>query len=143
MLHPTRRKNEGKNLGRKYLELRERRWAFARKRRRGKRAERKVARLKNQVARANSRLDKLTFGTFNVRTAAVSGVNGIGDIDTLLTPCVAKRCGMFGLQETKRDGTPELVALGYRVCFSGDCNGVKGRNGQHGAKLEIKEDTVK
>ena len=83
VLHPTRRKNEGKNLGRKYLELRERRWAFARKRRRGKRAERKVARLKNQVAKANSRLDKLTFGTFNVRTAAVSGVNGIGDIDTL------------------------------------------------------------
>ena len=36
--HPTRRKKEGKNLGRKHLEeLSERRRAFARKKRRGKR----------------------------------------------------------------------------------------------------------
>ena len=128
VLHPTRRKNESKNLSRKHLELRERRGAFARRKRPGKRAERKAARMKNKTARARSRLDKLTFGTFNVRTAVVNGVNGIGHIDTLLRPCVAKGFDV-GLQETKRDGTPELVASGYRVCFSGDCSGTKGRNG--------------
>ena len=72
--HPTRRKNEGKNLGRKHLELSERRRAFARKKRRGKRAERESARKKHKSTRARSRLEELTFGTFNVRTAAVNGV---------------------------------------------------------------------
>ena len=46
--HPTRRKNEGENLGRKHLELSERQRAFTRKKRRGKRAERKSARKKTQ-----------------------------------------------------------------------------------------------
>ena len=84
--HPTRRKNEGKNLGRKHLgmELSERRRACARKKRRGKRAERNAARMKHKAARARSRLEELMFGTFNVRTAAVNGVNGIGHIDTPL-----------------------------------------------------------
>ena len=36
--YPTRRKNEGKNLGRKHPELSEKRRVFARKKRRGKRA---------------------------------------------------------------------------------------------------------
>ena len=102
--HPTRRKNEGKNLGRKYLELSERWRAFARKKRRGKRAERKSAHKKHKAAWARCQLE-LTFGTFNVRTAAVNGVNGIGHINTLLITCVAKGCDVIGLQETKRDGT--------------------------------------
>ena len=89
MLHPTRWKNEGRNLGRRHLELSERRRAFARKRRRGKRAERKTARMKQKAARARSRLDELTFGSFNVRTAAVNSVNGIGYIDILLRACAA------------------------------------------------------
>ena len=97
--HPTRRKNEGKNLGRKHLgmELSERRRAFARKKRRGKRAERKATRMKPKVTRARSRLEELTLDTFNVRTAAINGVNGIGHIDTLLRPCAAKGCGVIGL----------------------------------------------
>ena len=76
--HPTRRKKEGKNLGRKYLELSERRSAFARKKQLGKRAERKSVRKKHKATRARSRLEERTFGTFNIRTAAVNGVNGIG-----------------------------------------------------------------
>ena len=98
----TRRKNEGKNLGRKHLELSERRRAFARKKRRGKRAERKSVRIKHEATRARSRLEELTFGTFNVRTAAVNGVNDVGHIDTLLDtllrPCAAKGCDVIGLQ---------------------------------------------
>ena len=99
VLHPTRRKNEGGNLGRN-LELSERRRALARKKRRRKRAMRTAARMKHQAARARSRLEELTFGTFNVRTAAVKGVNGIGHIDFLLRPCAAKGCDVIGLQET-------------------------------------------
>ena len=118
MPHLTRRKNEGKNLGRKCLELSERRRAFARKMRRGKRVKRKSARKKHKAARARSQLEELTFGTFNVRAAAVNGVNGIGHIDTLLRPCAPKGCDVIGLQETKRDGTSEIVASGYTASFS-------------------------
>ena len=121
--HPTRRKKEDMNLGRKHLEeLSERRRAFARKKRRGKRAERKSVRKKRKATRARSRLEELTFGTFNVRTAAVNDVNGIGHIDTLLRTCAAKGCDVIGLQETKRNGTSEISAPGYRIFFNGDCS---------------------
>ena len=115
MPHTTRRKNQGKNLGRNHLELSERRRAFARKKRRGKRAEKKSARKKHKATRARSRLEELTFGTFKVRAAAVNGVDGIGHIDTLLRTCAAKGCDVIGMQETKRDGTSEISASGYRV----------------------------
>ena len=144
MPHPTRRKKKGENLGRKHLEeLSDRRRAFARKKRRGKRAERKSVRKKNKTARAKSRLEQITFATFNVRTAAVNGVNGIGHIDTLLRTCAAKGYDVIGLQETKRDGTSKKIASGYSTVFSGDCSGVKGRKGQHGVGLAIKENIVK
>ena len=91
----------------------------------GGRAEKKSVRKKHKATRTRSRLEELTFGTFNVRTAAVNGVNGIGHIDTLLRTCAAKGCDVIGLQETKRDGTSEISASGYRTLFSGDCSGVK------------------
>ena len=47
------------------------------------------------------------------------------------------------MQETKRDGTSEILASGYRVFFSGDRSMVKGRKGQHGVGLAIKEEIVK
>ena len=140
--HPTRRKNEGKNLGRKHLELSERQRAFAWKTHRGKRVERKSARKKHKVARARSHLEKLMFSTFNVRTAAVDGVNGIGHIDTLPRTRATKGCDVIGLQEAKRDGTSEISASEYRVFFSGGCSMVKSRKGQHGVGLTIKEEIV-
>ncbi|CAN0455295.1 unnamed protein product, partial [Ascophyllum nodosum] len=66
-----------------------------------------------------------------------------GHIDTLLRPCAAKGCDVIELQETKRDGTSEIVASGYRVSFSGNCSGVQGRKGQHEVGLAIKEKIVK
>ena len=78
------------------------------KKRQDKRAARKAA-------RARSRLDELTFGTFNVHTGVVNGDNGISHIDTLLRSCPAKGCDVVGLQESKRNGTSENVASGYRV----------------------------
>ena len=63
---------------------------------------------------------------------------------TLPRPCTAKGCDLFiGLKETKRDGTSEIVASGHRVYFSGNCSGVKRREGQHGVGLEINEEIVK
>ena len=141
--YPTRRKNKNKHLGRKHPELSEKRRVFARKKRRWKRVERKSARKKHKAFRARSRLEELTFGTFNVCIAAVNGVNGIGHIDTLLRTCAAKGCDVIGLQETKRDGTFEISASGYLVLFSGDCSMVKGGKGQHGVGLAIKEDIIK
>ena len=104
---------------------------------------RKAPRMKHQTARARCRLEELTFGTFSVRTAVVKGVNGIGHIDSLLRSCAAKGCDVLGLRETKQEGTFEIVAAGYRVYFSGDCSGVKGRKGQHGVRLAVKEEIVK
>ena len=72
--------------------LSERRRALALKKRRRKRAMTKAVRMKHQVARARSWLEELTFGTFNVRTEVVKGVNGIGHIDSLLRPCATKGC---------------------------------------------------
>ena len=57
--------------------------------------------------------------------------------------CTAKGCDVIGMQETKRDGTSESLAPGYRVFFSDDCSMVKSRKGQHRAGLAIKEEFVK
>ena len=97
-LHVGRTK--ARTLGRKHLELSERRREFVWKRRRGKREERKAACPEHKAARTRSRLDELTCGTFNVRTATINGVNGIGLIDILLRLCATKGCGVIGLQAT-------------------------------------------
>ena len=69
--------------------------------------------MKHKAARAKRRMQELTFGRFNVRTAAFKGVNVIGHIDLLLKICASKGCDVIGLQETKRDGVSEIVAAGY------------------------------
>ena len=52
-------------------------------------------------------------------------------IDTLLRPCGANGCDVIGLQETKRDGTSEIVTFGYHKYFDVDCSGVEDRKSQH------------
>ena len=100
--------------------------------------------MKHKAVRARSRLHELMFGTINVRTAAGHGVNDIGHINILLLrTCAARGCGVIGLQETKLGGISEIVSSGYRVYFSGDRSGVKGRKGQHGVGLAIKKKIVK
>ena len=98
--------------------------------------------MKHKAARARSRLDELTFDTFNVCTAAVNGVNGIGHVEILLRPYAARCCGFIGLQKTKWDGTSEIVSSEYRVHFSGDYSGIKGRKGQHVVGLAMEEEFV-
>ena len=99
------------------------------KKRRGKRAVRKPVRKKHKSTRARSRLEELTFGTFNVRTAAI---NGIVHIDTLLRTCAAKGCDVIGLQETKRDGILEILASGYRVLSVGIVAWIRAGKGSMG-----------
>ena len=99
--------------------------------------------MEHKAAKARSRLDELTFATFNVRTSVVNGFNGIDHIDTLLRLCAAKSCDAIGLQETKRDETSITVISGYHVYFSGDCSEIKGRKRQHRVGLAIKEEIVK
>ena len=114
--HPTRRKKEGTNLGRKHLEeLSERRRVFAQKSDGGSRRRGSPSARNTKPAR--SRLEKLTFGAFSVRTAAVNGVNGIGHIHTQLKTCAATVCDVIGLQETKGDGTSKSSASGCRILF--------------------------
>ena len=133
--HPTRRKNEGKNLGRKHQELSEWRRAFARKKQKGKRAERKSARKKHKTTRARSRQEELTFGTFNVRTAAVNGVNGIRHIDTLLRSCAAKVMTLSDCRRPKGTKLPKFRPLDTALFFW--------RKEQLGVGLAIKEEVVK
>ena len=79
--------------------------------------ERKSDRKKHNAARATSRLEELTFDTFNVCTTVVNGVNGIGHINTLLRTRAVKGCDVIGLQGTKRDGTSKILASGYTASF--------------------------
>ena len=62
---------------------------------------RKAARMKHKAARAKRQTQELTLGTFNVRTSAFKGVNGIGHIDVLLRICAAKGCDVIGRKETE------------------------------------------
>ena len=47
---------------------------------------------------------------------------------------------LLDCRRLKEKGTFEIVASGYRVYFSGDCSGVKGRKGQHGVELKKTEE---
>ena len=47
------------------------------------------------------------------------------------------------LLDCKRPKETALVASGYRVFFSGNCSGVKGRKGQPGVVLAIKKEIAK
>ena len=139
--HATRRKNEGNNLGRKQNSVKGGGHLL------GKGdggSGRKSARKKYKAARVGSRLEELTFGTFNVRTAAVNGVNGIGHIGTLLRTCAGKGCDVIGLQVTIIKGTelPKFRQLDTAPFSGGDYDMVKSRKEQHGVGLVIREGTV-
>ena len=77
--------------------------------------------MKYKAVSARSRLDELTFATFNARMAAFNAVKCINHIDRQsLSPCDASGYdAAIGLQETKRDETSEIVPSRCRVYFSG------------------------
>ena len=85
--------------------------------------------MKPKAAWAKRRMQELTFGTFNVRTAAFKGVNGIDHTHVLFRICTAKGCDVIGLQETKSDGTSEIVAAGFASTSAEIAPGSEGRKG--------------
>ena len=96
--------------------------------------------MKYKAISARSRLDELTFVTFNVRMAASNGDKCIDHIDRQsLSPCDASRYDAIGLQETKRDETSGIVPSRYCVYFSGGCSGVIGKKGRHEVGLGMTE----
>ena len=129
-------------VGRKHPELSKKRRVFARKKTRGEAGGEEVRPRETQ-----GRQGEVSDEGAHVRYVQRSHSSGqrrqrYRPHDTLLRTCSAKGCDVIGLQETKRDGTSEISAFGYRVFFSGDCTMVKGRKGQHGVGLAITEEIV-
>ena len=90
----------------------------ARKKRRHRR-NRRAARKLRVEAKARSRAGELVMGTFNVRTLAFNGKNGIGHSEVILKVCQELGCDVIGLQETTRDGQSTFTAAGYTIFCSG------------------------
>ena len=67
--------------------------------------------MKHKAARVTSRLDELMFGAFNVRTAAINGVNVIGHIDTLLRPCAPRGPDGTELSKSSHLDTASISAV--------------------------------
>ena len=86
-----------------------------------------------------TRLGELIVGTFNVRTLAFYGKNGLGRAEEILEVCRQKCCDTVGLQETRRDSQNGFTAAGYTVYCTGSGGGVTEATGQHGVGLVIKE----
>ena len=76
------------------------------------------------------------MGTFNVRTLAVNGKNGLGHVEEIMEVCRQSRCNILGLQETRQDG---FAAAGFTVYCSGAGGGVTQAKGPHGVGLAIKD----
>ena len=70
--------------------------------------------------------------TWNVRTLAVKGKNGLGHVETLLLRAQKSRCDIIGLQEVRRGGHGSFEAAGYTVYFS-----CLEKGGNHGVGLAV------
>ena len=105
-----------------------------RRRRRIQRAAQKIC----TDARARSRVGELVVGTFNVRTLAFKGSNGIGHAEVILKTCEEAGCDIIGLQEVGRDGQSASTAAGYVVVCSGADGGKHDeKKGNHGVGLVV------
>ena len=60
---------------------------------------------------------EVVVATWNVRTLAVKGKNGLGHAETLLLRAQKSRCDIIGLQEMRRGGQGSFEAAGYIVYF--------------------------
>ena len=76
--------------------------------------------------------------TWNVRTLAVKGKNGLGHAETLLLRGQKSRSDIIGLHEVRWGGQGLFEAGGYTVYFSGSEKG-----GNHGVGLAVAKRIVK
>ena len=78
------------------------------------------------------------MGTYNVRTLAFKGTNGIGHVEVILKTCEDAGCDIIGLQEVRRNGQSAFTVAGYVVFCSG-ANGEKHeKKGNHGVGLAVR-----
>ena len=57
------------------------------------------------------------MGTFNVRTLAFNGMNGIRHSEVVLKVCQEPGCDVIRFHETRRDGRSTFTAAGYTVAL--------------------------
>ena len=98
---------------------------------------RRVNRPMRRAARLKTRVSELVVGTFNVRTQAFNGKNGLAHAEEILEVCRQKGCDIVGLQETRRARQNGFKAAGYAVYCNGSGGGVTEAKGQHGVGLAI------
>ena len=87
----------------------------ARKKIRKHRRNRRAARKLRVEAKPRSRAGEVVVGTFNVRTLAFNGKNGIGHSEVTMKVCHELGCDVIGLQETRRDRQSTFTAAGHTV----------------------------
>ena len=80
--------------------------------------------------------------TYNVRTLAFKGKNGIGHAEVILKTCEDAGCDIIGLQEVRRNGQSAFTAAGYVVFCSGADGGNHEKKGNHGVGLAVRESIV-
>ena len=114
----------------------------ARKKRRRRRRIRRAAQKIRTAARARSRAGELVVGTYNARTLAFKGTNGIGHAEVILKTCEDAGCDIIGLQEVKRNGQGAFTAAGCVVFCSGADGGKHEKKGNHGVGLAVREPIV-
>ena len=98
----------------------------ARKKRRRQRNWRATRKLRED-ARAKSRAEEFVVGTFNVRTLAFNGKNGIGHSEVVLKLCQELGYDVTRLHETSRDGHSTFTAAGYTVALEQTAVCTRGR----------------
>lgn len=97
----------------------------------------KTERTKRGKMTSKTRMEEMLVGTFNVRTIAYKGANGIGNNSiTVFQLCDNATCGVVGLQETRPADEVAFNPLGYDVIWSEPRTGEK--KGVHGVGLAIK-----
>ena len=109
-----------------------------RRRRRFRRADQKI----RTGARARSRAEELVVGSYNVRTLAFKGTNGLGHAKVILKTCEDAGYDIIGLQKVRRDGQSAFRAAGYVVFRSGADGGKHEKKGNHGVGLAVRESIV-
>ena len=75
------------------------------------------------------------MGTFNVRTLAFKGTNGMGHAEVIPKTCEDVGCDVIGLQEVSRDEQSDTMAAGYVMFCSGADEGKHEKKGDHGVGL--------
>ena len=119
----------------------EKQYTEPKKRRRGREGRRGARKVRSD-ARARFRAGEIVEATFNFRTLAFNGKNGIGHSEVIVETFQELGGDVIGLQDTKRGGHSTLSAAGYTViCFGADGSKYQ-RKATHGVGLVVREPIV-